>query len=132
MAPPPAAGERSERNLAVRANADATDDGLGAVVRLIQETSAAAVEVPVRLRLEPSSLRTADSDLAELHVVVDNRAGHRERRVWLTGNDPETADRVRVPDRRAVGGARRRTRHARCSCAPRCRRPASRRTGRSP
>ena len=88
-APPPAAGERSERNLAVRANADAADDGLGAVVRLIQETSAAAVEVPVRLRLEPSSLRTADSDLAELHVVVDNRAGHRDRRVWLTGNDPE-------------------------------------------
>ena len=88
-APPPTAGERSERNLTVRAKADPADDGLGAVVRLIHETSAAPVEVPVRLRLEPSALRTADSDLAELHVVVDNRAGHRDRRVWLAGHDPE-------------------------------------------
>ena len=43
MAPPPAAGERSERSLTVRAIDDGTE--LPAVVRLIQETSAAPVEV---------------------------------------------------------------------------------------
>ncbi len=87
MAPPPAAGERSERSLTVRAVDDGTE--LPAVVRLIQETSAAPVEVPVRLRLEPSALRTVDSPVAELQVVVDNRAGNRERRVRLVGHDPE-------------------------------------------
>ena len=87
MAPPPAAGERSERSLTVRAIDDGTE--LPAVVRLIQETSAAPVEVPVRLRLEPSALRTDDSPVAELQVVVDNRGGNRERRVRLVGHDPE-------------------------------------------
>jgi len=87
MAPPPAAGDRSERSLTVRAIDDGTE--LPAVVRLIQETSAAPVEVPVRLRLEPSALRTDDSPVAELQVVVDNRGGNRERRVRLVGHDPE-------------------------------------------
>ena len=89
-APPPAAGERAERALTVRAAA-APDDGAGpvAVVRLLQETSTAPVEVPVRIRLEPSVLRTVDSPVAELQVVVDNRAGSRERWVRLAGRDPE-------------------------------------------
>ena len=87
MAPPPAAGERSDRSLTVRAIDDGTE--LPAVVRLIQETSDAPVEVPVRLRLEPSALRTDDSPVAELQVVVDNRGGNRERRVRLVGHDPE-------------------------------------------
>ena len=45
--------------------------------------------VPVRIRLEPSALRTVDSPVAELQVVVDNRAGSREQRVRLAGRDPE-------------------------------------------
>ena len=73
-APPPAAGERSERALTVRAAAASDGDaGPVAVVRLLQETSPAPVEVPVRIRLEPSALRTVDSPVAELNVVVDNR-----------------------------------------------------------
>lgn len=90
-APQPAAGERSERALTVRATADPPDDGgpLVAVVRLIQETAAAPAEVPVRVRLEPAALRTLDSPVAELTVVVDNRAGNRERVVRLAGRDPE-------------------------------------------
>jgi hypothetical protein len=90
-APPPAAGERLERALTVRAAAEPADDGaaLTAHVRLLQETSAAPVDVPVRVRLEPSALRTLDSPVAELQVVIDNRAGSRERRVRLAGRDPE-------------------------------------------
>jgi hypothetical protein len=90
-APPPAAGERSERALTVRATAEPPEEGVSpvAVVRLIQETSAAPVEVPVRIRLEPSALRTLDAPVAELQVVVDNRAGNRERLVRLAGRDPE-------------------------------------------
>jgi hypothetical protein len=90
-APPPAAGERCERALTVRATAEPADRGpaLTAIVRLTQETSAAPAEVPVRLRLEPSTLRTIDSPTAEVYVVVDNRAGHRDRLVRLAGRDPE-------------------------------------------
>ena len=90
-APLPQAGERAERALTVRAAADPDggDAALVAAVRLVQETSAAPVDVPARIRLEPSALRTVDSSVAELHVVVDNRAGGRERRVRLAGRDPE-------------------------------------------
>jgi hypothetical protein len=90
-APPPPAGERVERALTVRAAAEPADGGVPptAVVRLLQETSAAPVDVPVRVRLEPSALRTLDSPVAELQVVIDNRAGNRERRVRLAGRDPE-------------------------------------------
>ena len=90
-APAPAAGERLERTLTVRAAAEPAVDGPPptAVVRLVQETSAAPVEVPVRIRLEPSALRTLDTPVVELTVVVDNRTGNRERRVRLTGRDPE-------------------------------------------
>ena len=96
------------------------DDGAGlvAVVRLIQETSAAPVEVPVRLRLEPSALRTIDSPVAELQVVVDNRGGQPGTVRAARRARPGEADRVRVPGRRAVGAARRRTRHARAGACP--------------
>jgi hypothetical protein len=96
--PPPVElppGEPLRTHDTVRVTADRAEEAAdpGAGVRLIQETSAAPAEVPVRLRLEPSALRTDDTPVTELHVVVDNRAGPRDLRVRLAGRDPE--ERIR-------------------------------------
>ena len=93
-APQPGPGERGERALRVRAAPDGGEAAapgavLDATVRLLQESSAAPADAPVRLRLEPSVLRTGDDPGVELRLVVDNRGGSRDRRVRLDGGDPE-------------------------------------------
>lgn len=85
--PAPEPGEQSNRQLKVRAVGDA--GGVEATVGLVQQSSAAPPDVPVRLRLEPTVLRTQDSSAVELDIVVDNHAGSRDRRVTLRGRDAE-------------------------------------------
>ena len=57
----------------------------------MQITSAAPVETPVALKLEPSLVRVRDTPSGQFQVIVDNRQGIRHRRVTLAGTDPERA-----------------------------------------
>lgn len=60
-----------------------------ATVAVTQQRSEAPVEVPLRLRLEPSVLRVRDCPMADLNLIVDNRGGTRDHRLMLAGRDPE-------------------------------------------
>ena len=55
----------------------------------MQERSQAPPDSPVRLRLEPSVTRTRDQTAAEVSVLVDNRRGSKDRRLFFSGRDPE-------------------------------------------
>ena len=41
------------------------------------------------VRLDPSVVRVRDTAVGQLEAIIDNRGGHRVRRVFLTGRDPE-------------------------------------------
>lgn len=86
-APPPAAGEQVNRQLTVAATND--EGSIVTIVTLVQSTAAAVVNAPVRVRVEPSSIRLVDSVLADFEVQVDNRGGHSGVTVELSGTDPE-------------------------------------------
>ena len=86
--PAPDAGEQTNRQLKVRAVSDA--DTVEATVALVQQSSAAPPDAPVRLRLEPTVLRTQDSSAVELDIIVDNNAGSQNRRITFLGRDPES------------------------------------------
>ncbi len=88
-APLPAPGEAATRQVAVIAADETTEAEAGGT--FVQETSAAPVETPVALKLDPSLIRLRDSTSARFGVTVDNRQGIRVRRVTLAGLDPERA-----------------------------------------
>ncbi len=92
-APQPAPGQEVSRNLTVLASAEGAAD-LEAVVTFVQATTAAPVDTPVVLRLDPSVVKTRDTAVGQLEVLIDNRNGRRVRRIFLTGRDPERLVRV--------------------------------------
>ncbi|MET0964981.1 MAG: hypothetical protein ABWZ02_01205 [Nakamurella sp.] len=87
-APQPAAGQESSRSLTVLASSPGTPD-LEVAATFAQSTSAAPVDNPLGLRLDPSVVRVRDTAVGQVELLIDNRAGHRVRRVFLTGRDPE-------------------------------------------
>jgi hypothetical protein len=87
-APPPPAGQESSRPLTVLASSDGAAD-LEVAATFVQSTSAAPVDTPVILRLDPSVVRVRDTRVGQLEAIVDNRGGSRVRRVFLSGRDPE-------------------------------------------
>jgi hypothetical protein len=91
-APQPAAGQEVSRSFTVQATSPGTPD-LEATATFVQATSAAPVDVPLTMRLDPSVVRVRDSAVGQLEVLIDNRAGHRPRRIFLSGRDPERAVR---------------------------------------
>ena len=60
----------------------------------VQATTAAPVDAPVVLRLDPSVVKVRDTVVGQLEVLIDNRDGRRVRRIFLTGRDPERLVRV--------------------------------------
>jgi len=86
--PAPDAGGQTNRQLKVRAGSDAAT--VEATVSLVQQSSAAPPDAPVRLRLEPTVLRTQDSSAVEVDIIVDNHAGSRNRRITFLGRDAES------------------------------------------
>ncbi len=87
-APPPAAGQEVSRSFTVLATSPGVPD-LEAPATFVQATSAAPTDVPLTLRLDPTIVRVRDSTSGALELLIDNRAGHRSRRVFLSGRDPE-------------------------------------------
>ncbi|MEP6561838.1 MAG: hypothetical protein ABJD68_12300 [Nakamurella sp.] len=87
-APQPAAGQESSRSLKVLASSPGMPD-LEVPATFAQATSAAPVDNPLGLRLDPSVVRVRDTAVGQVELLIDNRAGHRVRRVFLTGRDPE-------------------------------------------
>jgi len=85
--PAPDPGEQANRQLKVRAVCDG--ESVEATVGLVQQSSAAPPDAPVRLRLEPTVLRTQEISAVELDIIVDNHAGSRDRRITFRGRDPE-------------------------------------------
>jgi len=83
--PAPNPGEQANRQLKIRAVCEA--DSVETMVGLVQQSSAAP---PVRLRLEPTVLRTRDTSVVELDIIVDNHAGSRNRHITFRGRDAET------------------------------------------
>ncbi|WP_136709669.1 DUF2905 domain-containing protein [Agromyces sp. H66] len=86
-APQPAPGQQLNRQLTVTASND--EGPITAIVTLVQHTTPAPVDQPIRVRLQPSTLRIADASDADFDVHVDNRGGHNGVTVSLAGNDPE-------------------------------------------
>jgi len=87
-APPPPPGQESSRTLTVLATSEGTAD-LEVSATFVQTTSAAPVDTPVAVRLDPSVVRTRDTAVGQLEAIIDNRSGTRVRRVFLSGRDPE-------------------------------------------
>jgi hypothetical protein len=87
-AQPPPAGQEATRALSILVTCAGTPD-LQGTATFVQTTSAAPVDVPVTLRLDPSVVRVRDTAVGQLEAIVDNRGGRRVRRVFLTGRDPE-------------------------------------------
>jgi hypothetical protein len=110
--PAPNPGEQRNRQLNVRAAGDA--GSVEATVELVQQSSAAPPDAPVRLRLEPAVLRTQDTSAVELDIIVDNHAGSQNRRITLRGRDAEARIQFSFYDReiwvRPGGEARTRAR----------------------
>ena len=76
------------RPLTVLASSEGTPD-LEVTATFVQTTSAAPVDTPVVLRLDPSVVRVRDTAVGQLEAIIDNRGGSRVRRVFLSGRDPE-------------------------------------------
>ena len=76
------------RPLTVLASSEGTAD-LEVAATFVQTTSAAPVDTPVILRLDPSVVRVRDTKVGQLEAIIDNRGGSRVRRVFLSGRDPE-------------------------------------------
>ena len=87
-APPPAPGQESSRSLTLTASSEGMPD-LEVVATFVQTTTAAPVDAPMTVRLDPSVVRVRDTVVGQLEAIVDNRGGHRTRRVFLSGRDPE-------------------------------------------
>jgi hypothetical protein len=87
-APPPAAGQETSRAFTVLATSPGAPD-LETPATFVQATSAAPVDAALIVRTDPSVVRSRDSAVGQFEVLVDNRAGHRPRRVFLSGRDPE-------------------------------------------
>ena len=87
-APPPPPGQESSRTLTVLATSEGTAD-LEVSATFVQTTSAAPVDTPVAVRLDPSVVRIRDTAVGQLEAIIDNRSGTRVRRVFLSGRDPE-------------------------------------------
>jgi hypothetical protein len=86
-APAPELGQQFNRTLNITAAND--ENRVEAVVNVAQFTSAAPPDAPVRLRLDPSVTRVADSTTAEVTVNIDNSRGSRDRQLRFAGRDPE-------------------------------------------
>jgi hypothetical protein len=86
-APAPEVGQQANRTLNITAAND--ENKVEAVVNVAQLTSAAPPDSPVRLRLEPSVTRVADSTTAEVSVMIDNSRGSKDRQLRFAGRDPE-------------------------------------------
>lgn len=86
-APPLQPGQQLHRTLTVVAASDEVT--VETVINIVQERSQAPPDSPVRLRLEPSVTRTRDQTAAEVSVLVDNRRGSKDRRLFFSGRDPE-------------------------------------------
>ncbi|GAA3204227.1 zinc ribbon domain-containing protein [Microbacterium terregens] len=86
-APQPAPGQQLNRQLTVAATND--EGAITTILTLVQSTAAAPVDAPVRVQVQPSSIRLVDSAEADFEVHVDNRGGHSDVTVALSGTDPE-------------------------------------------
>ncbi|RDI17188.1 hypothetical protein DEU38_12323 [Rhodococcus sp. AG1013] len=91
-------GEAVSRPLTITATGG--EDPVETTVTVNQERSEAPVEIPLQMRLEPSTLRVRDCAMADLNLVADNRRGTRDRDVTLEGRDPEGAVRFTFPMQR--------------------------------
>lgn len=88
-APAPEPGRELSRQITVEAGNDA---GRAAVpLTLVQRTAAEPVDAPVRVRVEPSSLRVERGNTADFDVLLDHRGGHRQVTLSLAGRDPGRA-----------------------------------------
>ncbi|MDR6906463.1 hypothetical protein J2X63_002149 [Agromyces sp. 3263] len=87
VAPPPQPGAVLNRQLTISATND--EGPVTATVTLVQETAPEPVDAPLRVQLQPSTLRLLDAQDADFDVNVDNRGGHTPVTVTLTGADPE-------------------------------------------
>lgn len=85
--PPPQPGEQANRTLTITAASDG--DSVQTTVNVVHLTSQAPPDSPVQLRLEPRVVRLRDSTSAEFSLVVDNRRGSRDRRLFFSGRDME-------------------------------------------
>lgn len=86
-APQPAPGRQVNRQLTLGATNDVGP--ITTIVTVVQSTAAAAVSAPIGVRLQPSSIRLTDSSEANFEVHIDNRGGHSDVTVALSGTDPE-------------------------------------------
>ncbi|WP_173922832.1 zinc ribbon domain-containing protein [Agromyces sp. Marseille-P2726] len=86
-APQPAPGQQLNRQLTVAATND--EGPITTIVTLVQSTEAAPVDAPIRVQVQPSSIRLVDATEADFEVHVDNRGGHSGVTVALSGVDPE-------------------------------------------
>jgi hypothetical protein len=86
-APPLQLGQQLHRTLTVVAASD--EVSVETIINVAQERSQAPPDSPVRLRLEPSITRTRDQTAAAVSVLVDNRRGSKDRRLFFSGRDPE-------------------------------------------
>lgn len=86
-APQPALGEQLSRQLTITATND--EGPITALVTLVQHTAPAPIDAPIRVQLEPSTLRLVDAHEADFEVRIDNRGGHSGVTVALSGRDPE-------------------------------------------
>ncbi|RXZ49753.1 zinc-ribbon domain-containing protein [Agromyces binzhouensis] len=86
-APQPPPGEQRNRQLAVAATDD--EGPMPATITLVQSTTAAPVDAPIKLQVQPSTIRLEDAHDAEFDVLIDNRGGHSGVTIALTGVDPE-------------------------------------------
>ncbi len=86
-APTPAPGQQLNRQLTVAATND--EGSITTILTLVQSTASAPVDAPIRVQVQPSSIRLLDSADADFEVHVDNRGGHSGVTVMLSGTDPE-------------------------------------------
>ncbi|WP_127794452.1 hypothetical protein [Agromyces sp. LHK192] len=88
-APEPEPGRELSRQVTVGAGNDA---GRSAVtLTLVQRTTAEAVDAPVRVRIEPSTLELERGNIGDFDVIVDHRGGVHEVTLTLAGRDPAQA-----------------------------------------
>ncbi|THJ03818.1 hypothetical protein E7Z54_09375 [Nocardioides sp.] len=85
-APPPPPGKELSRQLTVTGT-DA-EGPISVSVTLAQYASPPPESLPVRLRLEPTTISMVDTGTAAVNVVVDNRGGHQQVKLNLSGRDP--------------------------------------------
>lgn len=86
-APVPEHGAQIMRTLTVIAANN--ESPIEAIVNLEQRRSQAPADQPVALRLDPSVVRKTDETEAEISVLIDNRRGSRDRKLYFSGRDPE-------------------------------------------